>query len=124
MVLRWPATCQDFRPLGREFAGTAQPAPPADVTWRLVLVLLPPSETKSPGGSGAPLDLDALSSPSLNPVRAQLVDALAALAADVPASRAALGLSAQQDGEIARNAALLSAATGPALERYNRVLYA
>jgi len=88
-----------------------------------VLVLLPPSETKSPGGSGAPLDLDALSSPSLNPVRAQLVDALAALAADVPASRAALGLSAQQDGEIARNAALLSAATGPALERYTGVLY-
>jgi cytoplasmic iron level regulating protein YaaA (DUF328/UPF0246 family) len=88
-----------------------------------VLVLLPPSETKSPGGSGAPLDLAALSSPSLTLVRAQLVDALVALAGDVPAARAALGLSAQQDGEIARNAALLSAPTAPALERYTGVLY-
>jgi len=88
-----------------------------------VLVLLPPSETKSPGGSGAPLDLDSLSSPSLTPVRARLVDALVALADDRPAARAALGLSEQQDGEIARNAALLGAPTAPALERYTGVLY-
>jgi cytoplasmic iron level regulating protein YaaA (DUF328/UPF0246 family) len=88
-----------------------------------VLVLLPPSETKSPGGSGGPLDLDALSCPALSPVRAQLVDALVALAGDRPAARAALGLSEQQDGEIARNAALLSAPTAPALERYTGVLY-
>src|SRR4051794_19657892 len=123
MVLRWPATCQDFGPPRSEFAGTPQPPSPADVTWPLVLVLLPPSETKSPGGSGAPLDLDALSSPSLTPVRAQLVDALVALADDRPAARAALGLSEQQDGEIARNAALLGATTAPALERYTGVLY-
>jgi len=88
-----------------------------------VLVLLPPSETKSPGGSGAPLDLDALSSPALTPVRAQLAEALVALAADPPAARAALGLSAQQDGEIARNAVLLTSPTSPALERYTGVLY-
>jgi cytoplasmic iron level regulating protein YaaA (DUF328/UPF0246 family) len=88
-----------------------------------VLVLLPPSETKSPGGAGAPLDLGALSSPALTPVRARLVDALVALADDVPAARAALGLSAQQDGEIARNAALRTSATMPALERYTGVLY-
>ncbi|MGY1615979.1 peroxide stress protein YaaA [Geodermatophilus sp. SYSU D00691] len=88
-----------------------------------MLVLLPPSETKSPGGSGAPLDLSSLSSPPLTPARAQLVEALVALADDVPASRAALGLSAQQDGEVARNAALRTAATAPALERYTGVLY-
>jgi cytoplasmic iron level regulating protein YaaA (DUF328/UPF0246 family) len=88
-----------------------------------VLVLLPPSETKSPGGAGIPLDLDALSFPSLSPVRARLVDALLALADDPPSARAALGLSAQQDGEIARNAALLTAPTAPALERYTGVLY-
>src|SRR4051794_25302611 len=123
MVLRWPATCQDFGPPRSEFAGTPQLPSPADVTWPLVLVLLPPSETKSPGGSGAPLDLDALSSPSLTPVRARLVDALLALADDPPSARAALGLSAQQDGEIARNAALLTAPTAPALERYTGVLY-
>jgi cytoplasmic iron level regulating protein YaaA (DUF328/UPF0246 family) len=88
-----------------------------------VLVLLPPSETKSPGGSGTPLDLDALSSPALTPVRARLVEALVALAADPATARAALGLSVQQDGEIARNAALLTSRTAPALERYTGVLY-
>ena len=41
-----------------------------------VLVILPPSETKSDGGRGAPLDLDTLSFPELNPVRKQVADAL------------------------------------------------
>src|SRR3954449_5957245 len=123
MVLPRPATCQPFGGPARLFAGRWQARRPADVTWRLVLVLLPPSETKSPGGSGAPLDLGALSSPELTPVRARLVGALVALADDPPSARAALGLSAQQDGEIARNAALRCAPTAPALERYTGVLY-
>ncbi|MGY1748619.1 peroxide stress protein YaaA [Modestobacter sp. SYSU DS0511] len=88
-----------------------------------MLVLLPPSETKQPGGDGPPLDLAALTAPELTPVRAQLVDALTALAADVPAARAALGLSAKQDDEIARNAALRTSPTMPAIERYTGVLY-
>jgi len=88
-----------------------------------VLVLLPPSETKQPGGSGAPLDLGALGSPELTPVRTQLVDAVVALAADLPAARAALGLSPKQDEEIARNAVLRTSPTMPALERYTGVLY-
>jgi uncharacterized protein len=88
-----------------------------------VLVLLPPSETKHPGGTGSPLDLTALTAPELTPLREQLVDALVTLAADVPASRAALGLSPAQDGEIARNAALRTSPTMPAIERYNGVLY-
>ena len=88
-----------------------------------MLVLLPPSETKQPGGDGGPLDLTTLGSPELHPVRAQLVDAVVALAADVPAARAALGLSAKQDDEIARNAALRTSPTMPALERYTGVLY-
>ena len=41
-----------------------------------VLILLPPSETKSDGGSGAPLDLDRLSLPTLTPLRRKLADAL------------------------------------------------
>ena len=88
-----------------------------------MIVLLPPSETKRDGGDGPPLQLDALSSPELGPVRAALVDELIELAADRPASRRALGISASQDGEIDRNAALLSAPTMPAIERYTGVLY-
>ncbi|MDT5334617.1 MAG: uncharacterized protein QOD90_122, partial [Mycobacterium sp.] len=74
-----------------------------------MIVLLPPSETKRDGGDGPPLRLDALSSPELGPLRAALVDELIELAADRPAARRALGISAAQDGEIDRNAALLNA---------------
>jgi uncharacterized protein len=88
-----------------------------------VLVVLPPSETKAAGGRGRPLDLDALSFPSLNPTRKVLVDEVVALAADLPASRAALDVSERQDDEIARNAALWSSPTTPALRRYTGVLY-
>jgi cytoplasmic iron level regulating protein YaaA (DUF328/UPF0246 family) len=45
------------------------------------------------------------------------------LAADRPACRTALGLSAKQDGEIERNAALLYSSTLPAINRYTGVLY-
>lgn len=88
-----------------------------------MLVLLPPSETKAPGGDGPPLNLDDLSYPELNPVRRKLTDALADLSADVPASLDALGLSPRQEDEVARNAALWSSPTLPALERYTGVLY-
>ncbi|SHF36211.1 peroxide stress protein YaaA [Streptoalloteichus hindustanus] len=88
-----------------------------------MLVLLPPSETKAAGGEGAPLDLDALSWPKLTPVRRGLVNALVELAADVPASLAALGLSERQRVEVERNAALWTSPTLPALRRYTGVLY-
>ncbi|WP_158893951.1 peroxide stress protein YaaA [Amycolatopsis anabasis] len=88
-----------------------------------MLVLLPPSETKAIGGDGPPLHLDELSFPELNPIRRKLADALADLAADVPASLAALELSARQEDEVARNAELWSSPTLPALERYTGVLY-
>jgi cytoplasmic iron level regulating protein YaaA (DUF328/UPF0246 family) len=88
-----------------------------------VIVLLPPSETKRAGGDGPPLRLEALGSPELGPLRAQLVDELIALSADRPACRTALGISVAQDGEIDRNAALRSAPTLPAINRYTGVLY-
>jgi cytoplasmic iron level regulating protein YaaA (DUF328/UPF0246 family) len=88
-----------------------------------VIVLLPPSETKQIGGDGAPLRLEALSSPELGPLRAELVDQLVELAADPPACRRALGISASQDAEIERNATLRSAPTLPAINRYTGVLY-
>src|SRR5439155_25924162 len=81
------------------------------------------SETKAPGGDGPPLSLDALSFPELNPVRTRLLDALTALAADVPASLKALGISEGQTAEVARNAELRTAPTSAAIERYTGVLY-
>ncbi|MEV0463020.1 peroxide stress protein YaaA [Nocardia tengchongensis] len=88
-----------------------------------MLVLLPPSETKSDGGSGGPLDLDSLAMPQLTAVRDKLVTEVIELAADADASRAALGLGKGADAEIARNAALRTSATRPALDRYTGVLY-
>jgi uncharacterized protein len=93
------------------------------IPFSLVIVLLPPSETKHTGGDGPPLCLDALSFPALRPLRAELVKQLSTLAADPPACRRALGLSASQDHEVARNAALLTAPTMPAIHRYTGVLY-
>jgi uncharacterized protein len=88
-----------------------------------VIVLLPPSETKRAGGDAAPLNLDALSFSDLTGVRSDLVDELVALAADRPACRKALGISAAQESEIDRNAALHEAPTMPAIDRYTGVLY-
>lgn len=87
-----------------------------------MLVLLPPSETKSVGGSGPPLDLDELSFPQLNEIRERLVDTLIELAADPAAARAALGLN-KADEPLAQNAALRTSPTRPALDRYTGVLY-
>ncbi len=88
-----------------------------------MLVLLPPSETKLDGGDGPPLRMEALAHPALDPLRGELAAELVTLAADPPATRAALGLSAHQDAEIARNAALWTSPTMPALLRYAGVLY-
>lgn len=88
-----------------------------------VLILLPPSETKAPGGRSGPLDLDTLAFPELNPVREQLLDSVTELATDVDASLAALGLSAQQRDQVERNAELYKARTLPAIRRYTGVLY-
>jgi uncharacterized protein len=88
-----------------------------------VIVLVPPSETKRVGGDGPPLRLEGLGSPELGPLRTALIDELVELAADRSACRRALGISASQDVEIERNAALRHAATLPAIDRYTGVLY-
>ncbi|WP_163699662.1 peroxide stress protein YaaA [Mycolicibacterium sarraceniae] len=88
-----------------------------------MIVLLPPSETKRSGGDGPPLRFGELANQALNPVRAELVEELVALAAEPSACRRALGISPAQDAEIARNATLLSSPTLPAITRYTGVLY-
>lgn len=88
-----------------------------------MLILLPPSETKAGGGTGAPLDLGALSFPSLTATRERVLDELVAVSADDGAARAALGLSPGQTDELERNRALRGAPTRPAIEQYTGVLY-
>ena len=80
-------------------------------------------EIKLAGGDGPPLRFGQLSFPDLEPVRTALLDDLVELSADREASRKALGLSPKQDAEIERNAALRSAPTLPAIDRYTGVLY-
>ncbi|TDO12188.1 hypothetical protein EV580_3914 [Mycobacterium sp. BK086] len=101
----------------------ASPGPLGTATVCVVIVLLPPSETKRSGGDGPPLRLDDLGSPALGPLRRDLVDELVALAAEPAACRRALGISPAQDAEIERNATLLSSPTLPAINRYTGVLY-
>ena len=86
-------------------------------------ILLPPSETKRPGGDGAPLDVSALALPALHGERHAVIDALVDLAADEDAARRVLKLSEKQAGDIVHNRMLRSAATMPAVDRYTGVLY-
>lgn len=86
-----------------------------------MLVLLPPSEGKAPGGRGAPLSLAGLSHPALNGVRARLVTALQSAAVADPAGlQAALGCPA---GEVDKDAVLTTSGTLPAARRYTGVVY-
>lgn len=88
-----------------------------------MLILLPPSETKRPGGAGAAWDAARLALPSLSAPRARVADALVALSADPEAAARVLKLSERQRGEIAVNAQLRSAPTMPAVDRYTGVLF-
>jgi cytoplasmic iron level regulating protein YaaA (DUF328/UPF0246 family) len=89
-----------------------------------VLVLLPPSEGKAAAGTGAPLALETLSLPELNPARARVLDALAALSGgDEDRAAEVLGLSPGLRGELARNRVLRTAGALPAGELYTGVLY-
>ncbi|MDX3538196.1 peroxide stress protein YaaA [Streptomyces sp. MB09-01] len=89
-----------------------------------MLVLLPPSEGKAAGGSGAPLKPESLSLPGLAPARAAVLEELVELcAADEPKAREVLGLSEGLRGEVAKNVELRSAVARPAGEIYTGVLY-
>ncbi|MDT3344572.1 MULTISPECIES: YaaA family protein [Microbacterium] len=88
-----------------------------------MLILLPPSETKRPGGDGPPWHADALSFPGLRAERDRVVDALVALSDDEDTAARVLKLSARQRGEVAVNAALRTSPTVPAADRYTGVLF-
>lgn len=88
-----------------------------------MLILLPPSETKRPGGRERPLELGALALPELRAARDAAVDALVALSGDEQRAARVLKLSPRQREDIAHNATLRSAPTLPAVDRYTGVLF-
>jgi cytoplasmic iron level regulating protein YaaA (DUF328/UPF0246 family) len=89
-----------------------------------VLILLPPSEGKTRPVDGTPLDLDALSFPSLGPTRGMLLRALVRLCSGRP-ERAAevLGLGPTQAAAVAVNASLPEQPAARADEIYTGVLF-
>nr|WSX52121.1 peroxide stress protein YaaA [Streptomyces sp. NBC_00974] len=89
-----------------------------------MLVLLPPSEGKAAGGSGAPLKPESLSLPGLGASRAAVLEELVELCVgDEEKAREVLGLSEGLRGEVAKNVELRSAVARPAGEIYTGVLY-
>ena len=93
-----------------------------------MLILLPPSEGKSAPATGAPADPAELWLPKLAPARRRVLSKLVTLtrrtsARAVADSLAVLGLSPAQQGEIARDAGLVTAPAAPAAQVYTGVLY-
>lgn len=86
-----------------------------------MLILLPPSETKTPGGTGAALDLPALSFPELNEVRKTIIGDLERLSPEE--ALPILGISEKLRPEAFANTQLSTAPTMPAVLRYSGVLY-
>ncbi|HQA13960.1 MAG TPA: peroxide stress protein YaaA, partial [Ornithinibacter sp.] len=87
-----------------------------------MLILLPPSESKTNRHRGKPVDPASWSFPDLNPVRARVAQALAAVSAS-PDAPALLDVSPGLLDDIARNLVLDSAPSTPAAEVYTGVLY-
>jgi cytoplasmic iron level regulating protein YaaA (DUF328/UPF0246 family) len=89
-----------------------------------VLVLLPPSEGKTPGGDGPPVDLASLSWPELTDTRRRVGDALVRLCRGRPTTaRRVLGLSEALDPDRAADALIWESPTLPAGHRYSGVLH-
>lgn len=88
----------------------------------MVLILLPPSETKATRARGAALRPTTLSSPSLIDARGAVATALRQVSSR-PDAPAALKVSPNLGDEISRNLRLDTAPTLPARELYTGVLY-
>ena len=89
-----------------------------------MLILLPPSETKRSGGTGASLGQTwNLSFPELDDIRRKLATTLCELSEDVDASIAALKIGPKQHDEVVVNQRIFESGTMPAIERFTGVLY-
>ncbi len=88
-----------------------------------MLLLLPPSESKRDGGTGAPLDLSALSFPELTPARTRVLAALRALSRNLGAAAGMLRLGPASAAEAAKNRVVTTSPTMAAIDRYDGVLF-
>ena len=88
-----------------------------------MLLLLPPSETKRPGGVGVSIDKLAIIWAALDPTRDFLYAELAKLIQDPEEAARRLKLGRKPEAALAANASLMSAPTMPAIERYSGVLF-
>jgi uncharacterized protein len=85
-----------------------------------VLILLPPSEGKTPARRGRPLDLADLGFPGLRAARERLLDRLVTLCTEDPeAALEVLGLGPAQADLVGRNATLRTAPTARADHVYD-----
>lgn len=87
-----------------------------------MLILLPPSESKSARARGRPVDPGRWSFPELNPLREKVAHELRVVSSATDAPHQ-LGVSPGLLGEVARNLALDTSPATPAAEVYTGVLY-
>ena len=87
-----------------------------------MLILLPPSEGKTPAVRGDAMDWTSLSFPELNPCRAKVLDALGTVSAHEDAL-ALLGVGASLASDVERNTRLHAEPAAPAHQVYSGVLY-
>lgn len=87
-----------------------------------MLILLPPSEGKTPARRGRPLDLMSLSFPELTPLRESVIDAVSAVSAR-PGAAEVLGVSPNLTDQVLRNVDLRTAPSASAVQVYTGVLY-
>jgi cytoplasmic iron level regulating protein YaaA (DUF328/UPF0246 family) len=87
-----------------------------------VLILLPPSEGKSPAPSGKPVELASLNFPELTAARTSAMAALATVSGR-PDALSVLKVGASLGDEVQRNTILDTAPAAPAHNIYSGVLY-
>lgn len=87
-----------------------------------MLILLPPSEGKTPAVRGDAMDWASLSFPELNSYRAKVLDSLGTVSAHEDAL-ALLGVGASLKDDVERNTRLHAEPAAPAHQVYSGVLY-
>ena len=88
-----------------------------------MLILLPPSETKRPGGVGISIDKLAIIWAALDPARDQLITATQKVCSNPKKAAETFKLGPKSLGDLEANKNLMTAPTMPAIERYAGVLF-